>query len=430
MFLLENRNDTGFIFRFVYVLLPFQTNKNSDEQKISITMKTKKLFYLVLMLVFVIPAQAQFAPAKNKKKAGAEGFQFDTIAMIKTTPVKSQYKSGTCWSYATTSFVETEILRIDGRELDLSEMYFVNYAYRAKAESFIQLHGLANFGPGGQAHDVMDVIRQHGIATQKAYPALVKGYDKDVHFEMDAGLAGFLKAVAKKPDGQLSEAWKDGFIALLNSYLGTPPQADVTTKFNPDDYVELTSYTHHPFYKPFRLEVPDNWSFNPNYYNVPIDELMAIMDYALKNNYSVCWDGDVSDPGFSHKNALAILPETKVENLQGSEQSRWENMSPEELKKNMFSFKEPVPEENVTQAMRQTAFERQEATDDHLMHLVGLVKDQNGTLYYVTKNSWDSNSNDNGGYLNMSEAYVRLNTIAIMVHKDAIPKNIREKLGL
>jgi bleomycin hydrolase len=381
---------------------------------------------LVLITLFIF----SFYSSRGNDTITTQGFVFDTLAVIKTTPVKSQNKSGTCWSYATTSYVETEIMRMGGPELDLSEMYFVNYAYRAKAESYIQLHGLANFSPGGQAHDVLDVIRAHGMATQKAYPGLVKGYEKDVHFEMDAGLAGFLKAVSKKPDGKLSAAWKDAFVALLNSYMGTPPEPDVASKFNPDDYVELTSYTHHPFYQPFRLELPDNWSFNAAYYNLPIDELMAVIDYALQNNYSVCWDGDVSDPGFSHKDALAILPETKVENLQGTEQSRWENLSPAELRKNMYSFRSPVPEKKVSQQMRQVAFERQEATDDHLMHLTGMLKDQNGTLYYITKNSWSATSNKNGGFLNMSEAYLRMNTIAIMVHKDAIPKDIRKKLGL
>ena len=384
--------------------------------------------YLFTIIAFVTLSNSSlFAQDKQKTE---QGFQFDTIANVKTTPVKSQYKSGTCWSYATTSYVETEILRIDGKEYDLSEMFFVNYAYRAKAKSYIRLHGLANFSPGGQAHDVMDVIREHGVATQKQYSGLIKGYDKDVHGELNAGLSAFLKAVSQKKDKYLSQNWYNGFEALLTSYMGTPPAADVVTKFNVDEYVELTSYMYKPYYEPFRLEVPDNWSFNAEYYNLPIDELMEVMNNALKNNYSVCWDGDVSDPGFSHKNALAILPETDVENMQGSEQSKWENMPKAELNKNMYSFKNPVPEKVVNDSMRQLDFDIQRATDDHLMHLTALLKDQNGTIYYLTKNSWADNSNTNGGYLNMSEAYVRMNTIAIMVHKDAIPKAIRKKLKL
>jgi len=360
-----------------------------------------------------------------------EGFQFDTIANVKTTVVKNQYKSGTCWSYATTSFVESELLRIDGKEYDLSEMFFVNFAYRAKAESYIRLQGLSNFGPGGQAHDVLDVIREHGIATQKQYNGLVKGYDKDVHGELNEVLKAFLDAVIKKKDRYLSQNWYNAFVALLDSYMGIIPDGlTIETNFNADDYVELTSYIYKPFYAPFRLEVPDNWSFNDGYYNLPIDELMEVINNALKNNYSVCWDGDVSGPGFSHKKALAILPETEVENLQGSEQSKWEAMSKGDLLKNMYSFQNPVPEKVVNDSMRQLDFDIQRATDDHLMHLTGLLKDQKGTIYYLTKNSWSDDSNDNGGYLNMSEAYVRLNTIAIMVHKDAIPKAIRKKLKL
>lgn len=364
------------------------------------------------------------------------GFQFDTISMVPTTSVKNQYKSGTCWSFATTSFVETEILRTTGKKYDLSEMYFVYNAYKAKAESFVRLHGEANFGPGGQAHDVMDVIRNHGMLLETDYKAYIDGFDNHVHGEMDNVLSGFVKDVVKNPSGHLSNAWRKAFVSLLDSYLGNAEENSAkakelknSTKFNPDDYVELTSYMYKPYYKAIRLEVPDNWSF-ANYYNIPLDEMMDLIQSALKDGYSVCWDGDVSNHGFSHKNALAILPETKVENMQGSEQSKWEKMSKEELLKDLYSFKTPVPEKNVTEVMRQEAFDNYTATDDHLMHLTGLLKDENGTLYYVTKNSWADNSNNNGGYLNMSDAYLRLNTIAIMVHKDALSKDMKKKLGL
>lgn len=390
----------------------------------------KNVFFTFIGLITFIIVNGSGVSPKDKITT-SKGFQFDTIANVKTTPVKSQYKSGTCWSYAATSYVETEVLRIDGKEYDLSEMFFVNFAYRAKAKSYIRLHGVANFSPGGQAHDVLDVIREHGIATQKQYSGIIKGYDKDVHGELNNGLEGFLKAVAAKPDKNLSQNWFNGFEALLNSYMGVIPYGlGIETSFNADDYVELTSYMYKPYYEPFRLEVPDNWSFNDGYYNLPIDELMEVMNNALKNNYSVCWDGDVSGPGFEHRKSLAILPEMDVENLEGTEQSKWEKMSSTELRKNMFSFKSPVPEKVVNDTMRQLDFDIQRATDDHLMHLTGILKDQNGTLYYVTKNSWGTNLNATGGYLNMSEAYVRMNTIAIMVHKDAIPKAIRKKLNL
>jgi bleomycin hydrolase len=394
-------------------------------------MRNFKLF-LGSFLLAIFFGNSTFAQEDVKEV----GFQFDTISMVPTTPVKNQYKSGTCWSFATTSFVETEILRTTGKEYDLSEMYFVYYGYKAKAESYVRLHGTANFGPGGQAHDVMDVIRKHGMALESDYKAYIDGFDNHVHGEMDNVLSGFVKDVVKNPSGHLSNAWRKAFASLLDSYLGNPEaisdkakELKNTTNFNPDDYVELTSYMYKPYYDAIRLEVPDNWSF-ARYYNIPLDEMMKLIQSSLKSGYSVCWDGDVSNHGFSHKNALAILPETNVENLQGSEQSKWEKMSKDELYKDMYSFKTPVPEKKVTEKMRQQAFDNYSATDDHLMHLTGLLKDQNGTFYYVTKNSWADNSNDNGGYLNMSDAYLRMNTLAIMVHKDALPKALRKKLGL
>ncbi len=365
-----------------------------------------------------------------------EGFQFDTIATVPNSTVKSQDNSGTCWSYAATSFVETEIMRIDGRELDLSEMYFVYYAYQAKAENYVRMHGSSNFGPGGQAHDVTKVIAEHGIVLDADYPGFIGGFDKHVHGELDNVLRGFVKSVIKNPSRKLSTAWQGAFTSILNSYLGDPEpleekakQLVVETKFNADDYVEITSYKYLPYYKNVHLQLPDNWSYN-DYYNIPLDEMMNLIQSALKQGYSVCWDGDVSNKGFSHAKALAILPETEVENLEGSEQSKWEEMSPTELYKNMYSFKSPVPEKQVTEDMRQAAFDNYQVTDDHLMHLTALLKDQNGTAYYVTKNSWKATSNDNGGYLNMSDAYLRMNTVAIMLHKDALPKELKKKLEI
>ena len=390
----------------------------------------KNSFILFISLFININLFAQEESAKPT------GFQFDTIANIPTTTVKDQYKSGTCWSFATTSFVETEILRITGKSYNISEMYFVYHAYQHKANSYVRLHGLTNFSPGGQAHDVIDVIRNHGMLKEDNYQAIIPGFDNHVHGELDNVLKGFVKDVVKNPSKKLSNAWKPAFTSLLNTYLGNVEAKEETakallseTKFNPDDYIEITSYMYKPYYEQIRLEVPDNWSFS-NYYNIPLDEMMKLMKSALKKGYSVCWDGDVSNDGFSHGKALAILPETKVKNMQGSEQSKWQEMSKEELHKNMYSFEEPVPEMKVTEANRQKAFDNYTATDDHLMHLTALLKDQNGTFYYLTKNSWADDSNDDGGYLNMSEAYLRMNTIAIMIHKDAISKELKKKLGV
>ena len=395
----------------------------------------KGLFYFLNVFVLFVFTNIQYSSAQEEV-INQDGFQFDTLSIISATSVKSQHKSGTCWSYGTSSFIEAEILRISNKDVNLSEMYFVYQAYLDKADSYVRLHGTSNFGAGGQAHDVMNMIRKYGMLTESDYQAYISGFDNHVHAEMDNVLNGFVENVVKNPSSKLSSAWKNAFKSLLNSYLGDPSSKLETAKknvkqynINPDDYIEISSYMYKPYYQKMRLEVPDNWSFDL-YYNIPLDELMGLMKSAITNGYSICWDGDVSNKGFSHRNAVAILPETQVENLSGSEQSKWESMTTKELFKNMYSFESPVPEMNVTEELRQTAFDNYTATDDHLMHLTGLLKDQNGTYYYVTKNSWAANSNKNGGYLNMSESYLRMNTLAIMVHKDALSKKLRNKLGL
>ena len=355
-------------------------------------------------------------------------YHFQDIKKIRTTPVKNQQRTGTCWCFATTSFVETEILRQGGPELDLSEMFTVRHAYEHKAVLYVRYHGLANFGPGGQAHDVINVIRRYGFVPEEVYPGKDYGDTIHNHGELNTILKAYVDAVIKNRNRKLTPVWEKGFSSVLDVYLGknpgtftwegreyTPETFRDHFHFNPDDYVELTSYTHHPFYTRFGLEVPDNWTHDL-YYNLPIDELMEVINHALAKGYSVAWDGDVSEKGFSHKNGLAILPE-----------EAWSKMEKAELDS---VFKHPVKQLHVTQAMRQRDFNDYATTDDHLMHLVGTGKDENGTLYYLTKNSWGQKSNDYGGYLFMSEPYVRLETLAIMVHKDAIPKDLKKKLGI
>jgi bleomycin hydrolase len=353
-------------------------------------------------------------------------FIFQDIKKIKTTPVKNQQHTGTCWSFATTSFVETEILRQGGPELDLSEMFTARHAYEQKSELFVRYHGMANFSPGGQAHDMINVIRKYGFVPEDVYPGQEYGDTIHNHGELNGILTAYLKAVVK--NRKLTIAWEKGFSAVLDTYLGespvkftfdgkeyTPVSFRDYVHFNPDDYVELTSYSHHPFYTHFVLELPDNWSHDL-YYNLPVDELMEVISYALDNGYSVDWDGDVSEKGFSHKKGVAILPEEP-----------WASMSNADVDS---AFRHPVKELQVTQEMRQKTFDDYETTDDHLMHLTGTAKDENGTLYFLTKNSWGTGRSDYGGYLFMSEPFVRLKTIAIMVHKDAIPKAIRKRLGI
>jgi len=350
------------------------------------------------------------------------GYKFKNVREIKNTPVENQQATGTCWSFATTSFIESELIRMGKDALDLSEMYFVRYAYLDKADNYLRLHGTANFGQGGQAHDVINVVKKYGFVPEDIYKGLNYGLEIHDHSELESVLKGFLDELIKikKP----SQVWDDAFNAILDTYLGsevksfdykgksyTPVEFARSMNFNPEDYIELTSYSHAPFYSEFVLEVPDNWSFD-RYCNIPVDDLVRVVDNALDNGYTVCWDGDVSEKGFSHTNGIAVVPEEK-------EKSETET-----------AFAAPVREKTVTQELRQENFNNFSTTDDHLMHLIGTAEDQNGSRYYLTKNSWGEERNTLRGKLYMSIPYVRLHTIAILVHKDAIPEDIKLKLGL
>ena len=370
-----------------------------------------------------------------------KGYIFTTISDIKTTPVKDQQRTGTCWSFATTSFIETELLRMKKGEYDLSEMFFARYCYDDKADKYVRRSGTANFGAGGQAHDVMNVIRKHGFVTDTSY----NGMNSEYTFgkgDPDKPLKKYLEVVMKKKNDTISSVWKDSLNILLDTYLGKLPSKIMvnnnaldpvafskSTGFNPDDYIEITSYKQGPFYKQVMIDIPDNWSQNL-YYNLPIDEMVEVIKSALKKGYSVCWDGDVSDRGFSHKNGVAIAPQTDVKLLDGPDKERLEKLSDKDRVAQLYSFTGPVQEKIVSQEDRQKSFDQQQTTDDHLIHFTGMVTDQNGTIYFKTKNSWNAKSNKSGGYLNMSEAYVRLNTIAIMINKKALSKAISRKLEL
>ena len=386
-------------------------------------MKISNLSKSLITGIFLLTTGSFFLIAQEENNFP---IKLETVKIIKTTPVKSQGRTGTCWSFATTSFIETELLRMGKAELDLSEMFFVRYAYESKADLFIRYHGMANFGPGGQAHDVMNVIRDFGMATEQSYPGIMYGGERHNHSELNTVLEAYVEGVRKAK--QISPVWKKAFSSILDTYLGPVPEKmkvndnelspkDIAASmdFNPDDYIELSSFTHHPYYKSFVLEVPDNWS-NDSYYNLPIEELMEIIVNALKKDYSVCWDGDMSDPGFSHRKGLAVVPEKDWKEMTASEKDS--------------VFTQPIVEKQITPEMRQEMFNNFKMTDDHLMHFTGLFKDENGKYFYLTKNSWGESSNDYKGFLYMSDAFLRKGTVAIMVHKDAIPKKILKKLGL
>jgi len=357
-----------------------------------------------------------------------EGYGLTVPPDIEVTQVKDQGKTGTCWSFSTTSFIESEALRLNKGKHDLSEMYFVRMVYPQKADNYVRRHGQSTFGAGGLSHDIMKATTLYGMLPEAAYTGRPTNDAQHNHAELHTLLNGMLKNVVENKGGTLNLNWRSAYAGVLDSYLGpvppsfeyqgksvTPRQfADEVLGFEPENYLELTSFTHHPFYQSFVLEIPDNWA-NAQYHNVPLDELIAVLDHALDSGYTVVWDGDVSEKEFSHKNGIAVVPEKS-----------WSEKNAQERARSFMSYE---PEKNVTQEMRQHAFDNYATTDDHLMHIVGKVQDQRGITYYLTKNSWGTESKL-GGYLFMSEAYVRLKTVALMVHREGIQASIAKKLSL
>ena len=367
-------------------------------------------------------------------------FQFTDIKTIPTTSVKDQNKSGTCWCFAGTSFFEDEIMRKGGDSLDISEMFTVRKCYEDKAERFIRLYGETNFAAGGSAMDVPYVWERYGAVPEEIYSGLQYGEAKHVHGELDAALSAFLKAVVSKPNKKLTTAWRKGVKGILDAYLGEVPETftykgkQYTPKsyaeslgLNMDDYVPLTSFTHHPFYTQFAVEVPDNWLW-AQYWNVPVDELKAIVDNAIDKGYTVIWAADVSEGGFKWKDGVALMPKGKEEgDMNDTELSRWVKLSDKERENNKYDFKGPVEEITVTQELRQEMFDNQETPDDHGMEIVGIAKDQNGNRYYKVKNSWDTNQIYDG-FFYVSEPYFLAKTVDILVNRKAIPDVIAKKL--
>lgn len=371
------------------------------------------------------------------------GYQFTSIIDIPVTSVKDQHRSGTCWSFSSLSFLEAELIRKGKPAVDLSEMFVVWHSYDRKADKYVRMHGNTNFGPGGVFHDATWVLRNFGIVPESAFTGLNIGEDKPVHNEMDEVLKAYLDGVLKNKNRKLSPVWDEGFRGLLNSYLGKIPEEFTYEKvkynplsfardflgLNPDDYIEIGSFTHHPFYEQFIIEIPDNWLWEP-IYNVPLDELMAIIDNALEQGYTIAWGADVSDRGFASKEkGIAVVPDSDITDMSDSEIARWEKMDEKERQDALYKFDKPGKEKTITQVMRQIDFDNYTTTDDHGMHIVGTAKDQNGTVYYKVKNSW-GDYNQYQGYFYASKAYVALRTIDIMIHRDALPKKTAKALGI
>lgn len=367
-------------------------------------------------------------------------YEFTTVKELPITPIKNQNRSSTCWSFSALSFMESELLRVGKGEHHLSEMFIVSNAYIDKADKYVRTSGNINFAPGSSFGDVLTVWKNYGIVPNEVMSGLNYGEEIHVHNEFDAVLSGYVKALLRNPNGKYSTAWKRGFKAILDEYLGETPEKfnyrgkEYTPKsfaaelaLNPDDYVSVTSYTHHPFYTQFALEIPDNWRWDRSY-NLPIDEFMQIFDYAINNGYTIMWGSDVSEKGFTRR-GVAIVAETDVTNLSGSDQARWLGVSTRELADKMNSLEEIVQEKEITQQDRQIAFDNGQTTDDHGMHIYGIAKDQNGTKYYIVKNSWGE-TGDFKGIWYVSETYVKYKTMNIVVHKNSIPKELRVKLGI
>lgn len=412
---------------------------------IQLTLIMKRLILSSAVALTALSAAAHGMPAPAMADPAvivpdSTGFTFTDILINKTTPVKDQNKSGTCWSFSGTSILEDEVMRKGGPELDLSEMFTVRNCYIDKAKKYIRTGGNINFAQGGSFEDVLYSTRNYGAMPEEAYSGLNYGEKKHSHYEMAEALEGYLKGIAKNGNKKLSTAWLKGFTAILDAYLGEVPETftyngkTYTPKsfakemgINADDFINITSFNHHPFYEPFALEIADNWEWS-QCQNVPLDELKKIVDNALDNGYTVGWAADVSEGGFKWRKGYAVNPvPTDEADMDGTELSRWVQLSDSDREAKQFDINGPVKEKEVTQESRQEGFDNFETTDDHGMTIIGYAKDQEGNRYYKVKNSWDTNQLYNG-FIYVSEPYFLDKTISVMVNKNAIPKEIAKKM--
>ena len=396
----------------------------------------KNLFIALLAVLFASGLQAQ-EENPNKKPV------FTTIKELPITSVKNQNRSGTCWAYSTLSFFESEILKKTGKTYDLAEMFICNKDYMERADVTVRMHGDCDFSQGGSAGDVLLIIKNHGIIPEEAMakPGTMIGDTLANFNEFFSVMTPYVKAIATSKSKTITPQWKSGLQGILDAYLGKTPETFTYegVTYTPqsfaqslgldwNDYVSITSYTHHPFYTSFAVEVQDNWRWDHSY-NVPMDEMMRIIDNALENNYTVAWGGDVSDEGFTRQ-GLGVLYNTKTaDGLSGSDQAKWLNMKPTERAHLIDSLGITAPEIVPTQEQRQKDFDSWELTDDHGMHIYGLAKDQNGREYYMVKNSWGE-AGEYKGIWYMTKAFIAARTMDFLINKNSIPKDIRKKLGI
>ncbi len=399
----------------------------------------KKILSLALLACLAMGANAE----EKKNPENKNKHEFTTVKECKITSIKDQNRSGTCWDYSTLSFFESEILKKTGKTVDLCEAFVANKTYMDRAIMAVRMHGDTSFSQGGSAEDPLYCIKHYGICPENAMPAAGSLYGDSLNNfnEFFAVMTPYVEGIAKSDLKKLSPAWKKGLQGILDSYLGVCPEKftvdgktytprSYADSFGLDwnDYVSITSYTHHPFWTAFPVEVQDNWRQGMSY-NVPVEDITRIIDNAINNGYSVMWGGDVSEQGFTRKGLAVAVDAKAVQSLSGSDAAKWLRLSPTQKTNILDSLGVNTPEVKLTQEMRQEAYDNWETTDDHGMHLFGIAKDQNGKEYYMIKNSWGE-TGDYKGIWYMTKTFAAYKVMDFMVNKNAIPKDIRKKLGI
>ena len=400
----------------------------------------KKILTFALMALMALSASA------TKKKEAAKDANKPVFTVIKEIPItsmKDQNRSGTCWDYSTLSFFEAEILKATGKTYDLCESFVANKTYLERAVQVVRYHGDCQFAQGGSSEDVLHTLKTHGICPEDAmpFPGSLYGDSLNNFNEFFSLLEPYVAAISKSSAKKISNQWKVGLQGILDAYLGkcpekftyqgkeyTPKSFMASLGINLDDYVSITSYTHHPFYSAFAVEVQDNWRF-PLSYNLPMDEMMQVIDYAVENGYTVAWGGDVSEDGFTRQGLAYAIDAKAAQGLGGSDMARWLKLTAEKKRNLIDSLGCTVPEIVPTQELRQERFDNWELTDDHGMQIYGVAKDQNGKEYYMVKNSWGETGEYKGTWY-MTKAFIAANTMDFLINKNAIPAEIRKKLGI
>ncbi len=402
-------------------------------------MSHQKQIILLLSLTLVFGSVS--LSAQNQEKEEQHLYQITEITNVPHTAVNNQGSSGTCWCFAGIGLVEAEILRLYDKSFNLSEMFTVRNAWTEKVNRYVRMHGYSPLSQGGEVCDVLYMIDKYGMMPESDYTGMVIGEKHHAHNEMNDVISAYANAVLKCGNGKLTPVWQDVLPGILDTYLGEVPESFTVDgkkytaqsfaqayPIHPENYIEIASFTHVAFDKPFIVEIPDNWTWT-SAYNLPLDDLMASLDHALENGYTVGWAQDVSDKGFSRKEGVGIVPDDDIDKLKAEHPEKYAGMTDREIKDKLYAFEEVVAEKAITPEEHQKAYDNWETTDDHSMLIVGIAKDQNGTKYYKVKNSWGTENMGYDGYWFCSESYVRLHTVFFTLHKEALPKGTAKRLG-